>query len=161
MRETPVVWSPQDFLKPALQHHQTPGPSQGGRDHITQGDSTPLTSRAQEPPPRQEQLVLQCLSSRRAQADRHFWRLDGEYSISVGKKEPFPEPSWATFGVEEPQAADTLTRCCFLFAWDRCFLCCDQANSCLPGTWLSAGPPVNQSMSTPDQPRAAPAVTRG
>lgn len=74
---------------------KSPRPSQGGRDHITQSRSTPLTSRAQEPPPRQEQLVLQCLSARRAQADRHFWRLDQKYSTSVGKKEPFPEPRWA------------------------------------------------------------------
>lgn len=83
----------------------------------------------------------------------------GHIAFQLRKRSPSQNPAEPKV-VEEPQAADILMRCCFLFAWDRCFLCCDQANSCSPGTWLSAGPPVNQSMSTPDQPRAAPAVTR-
>ena len=70
-------------------------PSQGGRAHITRGNPASLASQAQGPPPRQEQLVLQCLSSSRVQADRHFSRSDGEYIVSDQKKEPFAEPRWA------------------------------------------------------------------
>lgn len=95
MRDTPVVWRPWDFLGSPLQHHLTPGPSQGGRAHLAGGNPTSPASRAWGPPPRQDQLVWQCLSSRRAQVDRHFSRSGGEHSISDQKKEPFPEAGWA------------------------------------------------------------------
>lgn len=89
-----MVWSPWDFLGSPLQHNISPGPSPENRADVTEANPTSLASQAWEPPPRQEQLVLWCLSSRGVQADRHFLRWDGEHSISDQKKQPYRQPRW-------------------------------------------------------------------
>lgn len=147
MREIAVVWSPWDFLS-SISEPQVPH----------RGDRV-ITHRAPQPRwlpehggllPGKDSWSMHLSSNR-----EHFLRLDMEYSISDCKKEPFSEPGLAKRCRDSRSiwplswGFRALMICALWTGWEH-----------LPRAQHSSGPPANWSVSAPDQPGAASAVTR-
>lgn len=146
------LWSPCDFLS-SISEPQVPH----------RGDRV-ITDRAPQPYwlpghggllPGKDSWSMHLSSNR-----EHFLRLDMEYSISDCKKEPFSEPGLAKRcqGSRSSWPLELGVLCPLQWAW--WFVPCELAESYLPRAQHSSGPPANWSVSAPDQPGAASAVTR-